>query len=202
MSVDTSTSSPRLDAGMSRDTRHAVALVLTTYADGAQVVLDNDLIAPARAQVSALVSQLLPPLDQVVRRGSLLQAHRNAQARVELVQEFDALTSAQVARRAHSVAKNPSATTTRWASQGKIFNVSWDGAAVYLGFQFDDEGQPLPVVAEVLATVGDRLAGWELALWFTGDSSWLDDDRPVDVLRTAPADVVEAARYAVADLPE
>lgn len=198
MSVETSTSLPHLEP----TTSDAVGRVFAAYAAGEPVVLDNDLIAPARAQVGALVSKLLPPLDQVVRRGSLLQAHRNAEARVELVEEFDVLTSAQMAKQVHSVAKNPSATATRWHSQGKVFHVSWDGATVYPGFQFDDVGQPLPVVAEVVAVVGDRLAGWELALWFTGASFWLDGDRPVDLLRTAPADVVDAARYAVTDLPE
>ena len=201
MSVDTSTSLS-LDADMSPDDREAVAQTLVSYADGQSVVLDNSRIASARNQVSALVSRLLPPLDQVVRRGSLLQAHRNAEARVDLVQEFDMLKSDQLARNARSAAKNQFATASRWQAQGKVFSVVWEGAAVYPGFQLDDAGRPLPVIAEVITAVGGRLQGWELALWFTGSSSWLDGGRPVDLLRSAPGDVVEAARSAVADVPE
>jgi hypothetical protein len=37
------------------------------------------------------------------------------------------------------------------------------------------------------------LEGWELALWFTTASGWLDDQRPVDRLAGAPDDVVMSA---------
>ena len=199
MGFATSASRPQDSSRVHLDARDEADHIMRSYMAGESVVLDARLTAPAREQVRALVSQLLPPLDKVVRRGSLLQAHRNAQARVELAEEFGLMTAVELARHVSSTAKNVSETARRWRAARKTFAVSWDGALVYPGFQFDEGGRPLPVVAEVIAAVGDRLQGWDLALWFTADSSWLDGDRPVDLLRRSPGDVVDAARSAVAD---
>jgi hypothetical protein len=40
------------------------------------------------------------------------------------------------------------------------------------------------------------LDGWEVALWFTTGSGWLDDERPVDLLTRAPERVTAAAEHA------
>ncbi|MEN4397286.1 hypothetical protein ACNQR7_29695 [Mycolicibacterium senegalense] len=47
---------------------------------------------------------------------------------------------------------------------------------------------------KVLAPSG--LDGWEIALWFTTATGWLDDRRPVDLLVGAADDVVAAAAQA------
>jgi hypothetical protein len=41
------------------------------------------------------------------------------------------------------------------------------------------------------------LDGWEIALWFTTASGWLDDRRPVDLLDEDPAEIVAAAGHTV-----
>jgi len=43
--------------------------------------------------------------------------------------------------------------------------------------------------------LGERLPGWQLALWFTGSSDWLGGARPVDVLDSDGPLVVDAARH-------
>lgn len=40
-----------------------------------------------------------------------------------------------------------------------------------------------------------QLRGWELLLWFTAASGYLDGARPVDLLATSPDEVVRAAGY-------
>jgi hypothetical protein len=42
--------------------------------------------------------------------------------------------------------------------------------------------------------VGRQSEGWELALWFLASNGWLDGGRPVDLLKSDPEGVVEAAR--------
>ena len=55
---------------------------------------------------------------------------------------------------------------------------------MYPGFQFDEHGAPLGVVADVLAALPrDRMTDWELALWRTAANGWLAGDRPVDRIR-------------------
>lgn len=175
-----------------------VSRVLAALAAGESVTVDGSLTASVRAQVGRLITHLLPPLDQVPQPGTVLQAQRNAEARAALAREFGLLNAAEVATLARSGASNQSATAGRWRAAGKIFSVVWGADQVYPGFQLD-EGRPLPVVSQVLGEVEGRLQGWSLALWFTADSSWLDGARPVDLLRSAPAEVVGAARAAVTD---
>ena len=121
------------------------------------------------------------------------QALRNAQARQELFEEFGALDSEQVARLAGSTAKNRSATASRWVASGQLFAIQHRGRRYYPAFQFDDNGRPRPAIMRVLEALRPfGLDGWEIALWFTTATGWLDDRRPVDLL-DADADGVVAA---------
>ena len=79
-----------------------------------------------------------------------------------------------------------------------MFAVTHGGAGWYLGFQFDEAGRPVPVVAEVLRVL-EGWPPWELARWFVGANPWLDRCRPADVLDADPDAVLRAARLAARD---
>ena len=174
--------------------RDGARTVLDELAGGAVVVLEGDPTGAAGEGASRLVDALLPPLQSVPGRGAVLQIRRNAADRYASAEDFGLLTAPEVAQRAASRATNQSATAHRWRSRREVFAVSWQGTTVYPGFQFDDDGRPFPVIAQVLAVVGDDGSGWPLALWFTGADGWLDGHRPVDLLHEDPDAVVEAAR--------
>lgn len=140
-----------------------------------------------RSLIDVMTPRLTPPAEVVV-----LQARRNAEARAELLNEFGALTSAQVAELGRSRAANRSAMAGRWRKEGRIFAVSHDGATLFPAFQFDVVGRPRPVLAEVIRHLGG-VGTWELALWFTTRSERLGGARPVDLLDADPAAVAEAA---------
>ena len=95
---------------------------------------------------------------------------------------------------------NASAMARRWKAEGKVFTISSAGQQRFPGFQFGPDGRPLPVIAQVLTVLGQRLSGWELALWFTGSNGWLGGERPVDVLDSDPELVVDAAGHLAAEL--
>jgi len=144
--------------------------------------------APPRKQsqrLSLLRSNGLPGVSdaEIARR----QARRNAAAREELVSEFGfvALDEAQL---------------SRLKEKGLVFSVEHQGQTRFPAFQFDTEGQPLPVIARVLSTLGQQSQGWELALWFMAGNGWLDDRRPVDLLQSAPAEVEQAAEREAEEL--
>jgi hypothetical protein len=88
----------------------------------------------------------------------------------------------------------------RWRQEGQIFSVTYQGQTLYPAFQLDADGQPRPVIAEVIRTLGSTSADWELAIWFISYTGWLGGRRPVDLLDSDPEAVAEAARSEAAEL--
>ena len=140
--------------------------------------------------------EAMMPLTPVPLPVEVLQARRNAEAREKMFREFGALTSAQVGERAGSKSPNRAALAHKWKSDGRIFSVPHQGANYFPGYQFDGEGQPLPVIAEVIRIL-HALSPWQLALWFTSHTGLVGDRRPVDLLTTEPARVVRAAEMEI-----
>jgi len=87
----------------------------------------------------------------------------------------------------------------RWKVEGRIFSVEHHGAELFPAFALDPNSQysPYPVVNLVLRILGDvfdRGNAWALASWFIGVNSYLDDQRPQDLLASDPEWVIDAAR--------
>jgi len=144
-------------------------------AAGKRVLHKHDEIAPSAAETS--------------------QLRRNARARKAFLAEMEALSSREVAELVGSRATNQAALANRWKEEGRIFAVEAGGQTLFPAFQFsEDSGQPQPVIAQILTVLQPRFSGWQTALWFTGRNSWLGAKRPVDVLKSDPEAVVEAAR--------
>jgi len=140
-----------------------------------------------------LIDLLMPP-STTMSRAATLQVRRNAAAREAGLTEFGAFTSAELASARGSRARNPHTTTSRWLGDGLVFAVDTPAGRLFPAFQFV-QGAPRPVIAEVLAALAGQLRGWEILLWFTGSSGYLDGARPIDRLASAPDDVVAAAAY-------
>ena len=129
-----------------------------------------------------------------------LQARRIEKACSDLLEEFGALTSAQIGDSAGLRAAKQESIADRWRQEGKIFSVAYQGATLYPAFQFDAERHPRPAVARVIQLLGDSTSEWGLALWFAAANGWLDGRRPVDLLASAPEEVVEAAEREAEEL--
>ena len=136
---------------------------------------------------------MLPPID-VLADHATEQVLWNARARADALAEFGALTATQIAALRRVETSNPHPTVSRWLKEGRVFAVSSPQGRQFPTFQFDD-GTPRPVIARVLAALHGQLRGWELLLWFTGSSGFLDGARPVDLLASDPDAVVDAAAY-------
>lgn len=158
----------------------------------------SQLHAVATAAMQRL-AEAMAPVSVVPTPVQVLQAQRNAAAREGMLQEFGAFTSSDLGERAGSKATNKVALAHRWKTDGRIFSVQYRGTNYFPGFQFDEEGQPLPVMTEILQVLGTVRAPWEIALWFTGADGWLGGQRPVDLLVTAPERVLEAAKHEAAE---
>lgn len=115
------------------------------------------------------------------------QIKRNVEIRDRMVEEFGIRTPQELA-------------DAGILADRTIFSVQYRDAEVFPGFQFDAEGRPLAVMADILAILRDVRSPWEIALWLTGANMWLEELRPVDFLRTAPERVVVAARHEAEEL--
>ena len=79
-------------------------------------------------------------------------------------------------------------------SDRTVLGIPWDHQAWVPNFQFDARGAIKPPVAAVFLELTWSHDPWELATWFVTPSIWLQHVRPIDLLETAPAHVLEAAR--------
>lgn len=193
--ADVGTGAPLVLAVSARD-----ATELAVLTDVVSVVQES--LRGVTATVGKVMSALFPTEQEFLFPPALLeQVNRNAAARNALARDFGLLSGAEVAKLAVSSSGNASAMASRWKAEGKVFTVGPAGVQRFPGFQFSlDGGRPLPVIAQVLAVLGERLSGWELALWFTGSNGWLGGERPVDVLESDPELVVDAAGHLAAEL--
>jgi hypothetical protein len=147
------------------------------------------------------VLDALAPKDRgSLSAAALLQARRNAEARRELLSEFPALTSAEVAAAAGSRAANRASLANRWRDEGKVFAIRVGEQQLYPAFQFDEYGRPVGTIASVLAAFDGKLTDWQTALWFTAPTGWLAGRRPVDAIAEEPESVIEAAAREVGEL--
>lgn len=90
----------------------------------------------------------------------------------------------------------------QWAADGRILSVRHEDVDYYTLFALNPaEGyRPYPAVADViriLSRILNRENSWGLASWFIGLNSFLDDQRPADLLASDPEWAVEAAQDAV-----
>jgi hypothetical protein len=144
----------------------------------------------------------MPEHIEVPSPAAVLQARRNAEARTDLLQEFGALRSQEVADFAASRAANRAALANRWRGEGRLVAVPVGDELLYPGFQFTAEGKPKPVIAQTLEELRGitNITDWQLALWFTSPTGWLGGRRPVDVIDEDPGAVIEAARREAGDV--
>jgi hypothetical protein len=148
-------------------------------------------------RITQLVKAIAPP--DPLADVELKVAEATVSLRREFLEQVPVLTSAEVHANAGFPGGNPSQTVHRWRKQGKIFAVNHGGRDLYPAFQFGVDGRPLPIIADVLTILkrdSDR-ADWDNALWFAGDSGWLDGKAPLDCLQSDPDGVKRAAEQEV-----
>ena len=86
-------------------------------------------------------------------------------------------------------------TLARLIASGQVFGFDWHGSFWVPMFQFELRDLTVrPSVRQVQAELAKVFDGWTIAVWFSQRNSWLDEQRPVDLLDTALPAVLHAAR--------
>jgi hypothetical protein len=168
-----------------------------------------DAMASALTGLGALISELSAERPQESLRNvigalapsvplpthMLTEARMAAHARRAVLNSAEWLTAAQIAEQAGFSASNPSAQQNRWKKDGMIFAIHHQNTDYFPAYGLDPTTfRPIKAMAEVLSVFKDSKDAWGLAYWFSSVNSFLGGNRPQDLLRTAPDDVISAAK--------
>jgi hypothetical protein len=163
-------------------------------------VVDDLIAANSRIRESArAVGEALAAVEVYTEPAiaRAVQAEHNLYGRIEA--EFGMLSSADAGRRMGSRSSAPRNLATTAHRAGTLVAVHRGNYLAYPGFQFDPDGQPLPVIARLREVA--EAGGWSeagLVQWLCGPTTYFDGDRPVDHLSADPDRVVAVAREALA----
>lgn len=137
-------------------------------------LLDFDPLASAEARIDAM----------------------NAELRRDFLADFPVVEAATVHARAGHGGTNKAQTAAAWRRAGRILGLPYAGRIVYPLFQFDDAGQPWPLLRPVLGALPADRTPWQRAFWLVGPNERLDGDPPIEAIRRGEDGVLEAARHA------
>ncbi len=120
----------------------------------------------------------------------------NAEMRAEFLAAYPVIESAAIHARAGHQGRNTAQTAAAWKRSGRIFSLPCQGRDVFPVFQFDADGQPLPLLKEVLAALPADLSPWQRAFWLVSPADELEGRPPIDLIKASEAQVTLAAREA------
>ena len=117
------------------------------------------------------------------------------EAKTAILNSGDFLPANEVAKLAGVSAVNPTLQPNKWKRDQDIFAIRHGREDYFPLYALNpDDHQPRKQMAEILRIFGDAKDGWGLAFWFAALNSFLDDERPQDVLAVDPDRVIAAAK--------
>ncbi|MBA85412.1 hypothetical protein ACSSNL_16790 [Thalassobius sp. S69A] len=150
-----------------------------------------------RRNEAAMERYIEAALDFVpMARADALLSEARADFRARFLQTVPCLTSADVHRIGGARGSNKSQRAARLKTQGKVFAVRYSGQDYFPAFQFDDDGQPYPVMAALLRALPKTWSPWEIGAWFAQRNFTLDGAVPRDLVASADARLIPAAQAA------
>ena len=124
-----------------------------------------------------------------------IQAEHNLYDRVD--GEFGLLTSHEAGMRLGSRSSTPRNRASQLRKSGRLVGLERGGRTLFPGFQFGSDGQPLPVIADLLALArSHKRSETGLVQWLCSPTTYLNGARPVELLGSAPERVMDVASEA------
>jgi hypothetical protein len=109
------------------------------------------------------------------------------------------LSAAQIGEIRASGKSNPHSALARWLANGRVFALERHGARIYPAYAFDELGEPLPIMTEVLRVFAG-FAPFRIAAWFESPNVHLHGARPREQIPTRGLEVLKAAHEHVTGL--
>jgi len=119
--------------------------------------------------------------------------------KADFFRHFAVFTAREVANLSGQSLDEAERVLDTWRAARKVLSITRDGIEVFPSFQFGGDGQPLPVVGQVLelfSKVPSRV-DWDNAIWFVAANGWLGGRMPYELLTNAPQKVKHAAEQEV-----
>jgi hypothetical protein len=117
------------------------------------------------------------------------------EAKTAILNSGDFLPANEVAKLAGVGAVNPTLQPNQWKRDQDIFAIQHGREDYFPLYALNpDDHRPRKQMAEILRIFGDAKDGWGLAFRFAALNSFLDDERPQDVLAVDPDRVIAAAK--------
>ena len=141
-----------------------------------------------------IVDALLP--DIAISDTALAKAQMMVDAKSTILRSGDFLPAGKIAEMVGYSSKNPSAQPNKWKRDGAIFAFKHKGIDYFPRYALDpvESIRPYKALADVIKIFGETKSGWGAAFWFAGLNSFLDDQRPKDLLATRTELVIAAAQ--------
>jgi hypothetical protein len=182
---------------------HALAV---TFVDDKQLVIFERVFRQVTAFLPQIIRQrqtdtlekivdaLLPNI--AISDAALAEARMMVDAKSTILRSGDFLPASEIARMAGYSTKNPSAQPNKWKRDGAIFAFQHKGIDYFPRYALNavESYRPYKALADVLKIFGETKSGWGAAFWFAGLNSFLDNQRPQDLLEKRPNFVVAAAQ--------
>ena len=105
---------------------------------------------------------------------------KNAELRARYLRTTELYTAEDI--------QGPSA---EWKREGRVFAIQDGEKDLFPAFQFAD-GEPLPIIKEILEALPEDLTPWQTAFWFQSPNGWLDGKTPQECLKNE-SEVIYAA---------
>lgn len=103
--------------------------------------------------------------------------------------------SGEIARRLEALQPGSLVSIERLIAANAVFAFDWRGSLWLPMFQFAPGAMVVnPHARRVLTELASVFDGWAIACWFLDANLWLQGRRPIDVMESAPASVLAAAR--------
>jgi hypothetical protein len=132
-------------------------------------------------------------LADSIRQPGSLRADMETESIAAVLDGTSWLTALAVGKQHNPGAAIPRAVAIRWKQEGKIFSIDLARETLYPAYIFDELGNPIPEVAEILKLFADYTP-FRIASWFESTNGMLHGKRPRERLATDPSAVVETAR--------
>jgi hypothetical protein len=184
---------------MTLDATRAAASAILNGLEG----LGGGITQQAKAELTRHVRRRISEQEDRVLQGLVdaspvrlltpTRAEMEAKAVAAVLDGAPWLTAQTVGKQQNPDATNLYAVASRWKKEGKVFSIERAGQTLYPMYIFDEFGNPIPEVAEVLK-VFHGYTPFRIASWFESTNSMLRGKRPREVLVTDPSAVIEAAR--------
>ncbi len=120
----------------------------------------------------------------------------SAELRLHFIETYPVVDEKSVHRLAGGKETDKDSKARTWLSAGRIIGLPFVGITIYPAFQFLPNGQPYPLIREVIKAFSVNCTDWQRASWLVSPNEWLNGETPISAIHRNDPEVVSAAKRA------